>query len=165
MNTTRPGAPLGYDELRAYFPTPSMRALALGVKRDTIRVWDKHGATKLRKTSQGRVTLLLSLCSAVADHMLNPRDVGAWMLSPQPSLRGRAPIDALRALGNDAYEQVRQLVIEGRLVPAPNRGWDAADWGRLEAELDPDVAARVRDAYERVLSGAVPKELDLYELV
>ena len=166
MTTTKPGAPLGYDDLRAYFPTPSMRAVALGVKRDTIRVWDEHRATKLRKSSQGRVTLLLALCSVVAAQMLSPRDAGRWMLTAQPALRGRAPVDLLRSLGDAAYEQLRRLVVEDGLSPgSANRGWDADTWRQIESDLDPAAAARIRETYERVLSGAVPKELDIYELV
>src|SRR5438445_4664653 len=143
---TRPGAPAGYDELRRFFPMPSQRARALGVKRDTIQVWDEHRAGRLRATSQGRVTLLLALCSAVSGYMLTARDVGRWMLSPQPSLRGRSPVDLLRALGDEAYAQIRRLVERDGTLLWPEKPLNDEDWEAIESELDPAVARRIRAA-------------------
>ena len=158
----RAGAPAGYRELQGFFPTPSSRARALGVKRDTIQVWDQRRAVRLRATSQGRVTLLLALCSVISPRMLNPRDVGRWLLTPQPSLHGRSPIDLLRELGDDAYEQLRDLSQRDDPRPEP---LTPADWDALEGELDPAVVGRIRGAYEEVVRGAIPADLDVYELV
>ncbi len=162
---TQGGAPVGYEELRDFFPTPSERARALGVKRDTIQVWDHHRAARLRATSQGRVTLLLGLCSAVSSYMLSSRDVGRWMLSPQPSLRGRSPVDLLRDLGDEAYEQIRQLVEHDEQLLSPHNPLSGEEWDAIESELDPAVARRIRAAYERVIRGAVPDDVDVCELV
>ncbi len=159
------GAPAGYDELREFFPTPSLRARALGVKRDTIQVWDQHRAARLRGTSQGRVTLLLVLCSAVSRHMLSPRDVGRWMLTPQPSLRGKSPVDLLRQLGDEAYDQIRRVVqLEGPRFEL-REPLSSQDWDEIEAHLDSAVAGQIRTAYERVVRGSMPADLDVYELV
>jgi len=38
------------------------------------------------------------------------------------------------------------------------------DWGRLESALDPAVARQIRSAYERVLDGTTPADLDIFEL-
>lgn len=159
------GAPAGYDELREFFPTPSLRARALGVKRDTIQVWDQHMAARLRGSSQGRVTLLLALCSAVSRHMLSPRDVGQWMLTPQPSLRGRSPVYLLRQLGDGAYEQLRTLVSADEDRLALHTPLTEQDWETIEAELDPVVAQEIRSTYERVTKRAVPAEIDVYDMV
>ncbi len=158
------GAPIGYEQLREFFPTPSLRARALGVKRDTIQVWDHQRAARLRATSQGRVTLLLALCSAVSSHMLSSRDVGRWMLSPQPALRGRSPVELLRELGDEAYQQIRRVVQRDDGLLELRGPLGSNDWDEIECELDPAVALRIRSTYERVVRGAVPADLDLYEL-
>lgn len=162
---TRPGAPTGYDELREFFPKASQRAHALAVKRDTIQVWDTHCASRLRATSQGRVTLLLAVCSTVSAHMLTSHDVGRWMLSPQPALHGRSPVDLLHAVGDEATGQIRRLVERNGEWTWPAEPVSNTDWEAMEAELDPAVVARIRTAYEGVVRGAVPEELDVYELI
>lgn len=159
------GAPVGYEKLREFFPTPSARARALGVKRDTIQVWDHRRAARLRRTSQGRVTLLLGLCTTVSKRMLNARDVGAWMLTPQPSLQGRLPVDLVLELGNEACGQIRLLVQQGDSALSSGEPLDGQDWDAIEAELDPVVAEQIRSAYERVVGGSVPGDLDVHELV
>lgn len=165
INKRSAGAPVGYRALRAFFPSASSRAQALGMKRDTIRVWDEGRASRLRASSQGRVALLLAVCVAVSKYTLTAQDVGRWMLSPQPSLRGRSPADALRDLGDEVVQQLR--VVLDRLV-SPNGSHEpltSDDWETIESELDPAVARQLRSAYERVVRGAVPADLDIYELV
>ena len=159
------GAPAGYRELPAFFSTASARARALGVKRDTIRVWDEGRARRVRATSQGRVALLLAVCAAVSKYLVTTQDVGRWMLSPQPSLRGQSPVEALLDLGDDVIQQIRfaldRLVsTNGSHEPLANDDWEA-----IESELDPAVVRQIRSTYERVVRGAVPADLDIYELV
>jgi predicted transcriptional regulator len=165
INKRSAGAPVGYHELRAFFPTASARAKALGMKRDTIRVWDEDRAGRLRASSQGRVALLLAVCTAVSKYMSSSKDVGRWMLSPQPSLRGQSPVDALRDLSDELVQQLR-LVLD-RLVSAngSHEPLTSDEWEIIESELDPAVARQIRSAYERVVRGAVPADLDIYELV
>lgn len=165
INKRSAGAPIGYRELRAFFPTASARANALGMKRDTIRVWDEDRAARLRASSQGRVALLLAVCTAVSKYMPAPKDVGRWMLLPQPSLRGQSPVDALRDLGDELVKQL-QLVLNHLVSPnGSHEPLTSDDWEILESELDPAVARQIRSVYERVVRGAVPADLDIYELV
>lgn len=159
------GSPAGYRELRTFFSTASARARALGVKRDTIRVWDEGCASRVRATSQGRVALLLAVCTAVSKYMVTNQDVGRWMLSPQPSLRGQSPVEALLDLGDDLIQQIR-LALD-RLV-SPNGSHEPLsndDWKAIESEVDAAVVRQIRSTYERVVRGAVPADLDICELV
>jgi hypothetical protein len=55
---------------------------------------------------------------------------------------------ALRDLGD---ELVQQLTSD--------------EWEIIESELDPAVARQIRSAYEGVVRGAVPEDLDIYELI
>ena len=39
-----------------------------------------------------------------------------------------------------------------------------AEWELLQSALDPAVARQIRSAYERVLDGTTPADLDIFEL-
>jgi hypothetical protein len=117
-----------YTELRRWFPTAIGRANAIGVSRETIRRWEATDGAALSDRVE-RLIANLSLTAMDAEDEIGsdqPRRVGAWMLSPQPSLRGRRVVDLIQV--NDLTTVARLLYPD---VVAP-RG----------EQLSPDQAER-----------------------
>lgn len=88
-----------YSELRRWFPTAIGRANAIGVSRETIRRWEASDCGALTDRAR-RVIADLCLTAMDAEDEIGsdrPRRVGEWMLSPQPSLRGRRVVDLVQA--------------------------------------------------------------------
>jgi Flp pilus assembly protein TadG len=155
------GAPQGYGEVRSYFATVSERARALGVQRQTIRVWDKAAASRLREESEERVQLLVTTARDIANLMGEPRAVGRWLLTEQPLLRGVSPANLLLSLGASGQEVVRQLAVGVSPVnPADVPDGDAF-WRALEAKLGEADVKQVKASVKRARESGVSGSLSL----
>lgn len=62
------------------------------------------------------IRLVLEVCLELEPLMDKRSDVGRWMLSPQPQLRGKTLVSLLHAGGKDAVERLLSLAVEQ--VPA-----------------------------------------------
>ncbi len=152
MANTRPhsGSPDGYDRLAEYFASVSDRAEALGVERDTIRVWDARGASRLRQCSRRRVSALLAVCRDLGAVMSEPVTVGRWLLTEQPGLMGARPTDVVLKLGAEGG----RFVVSVAYGVAPVRPGDLPDaesfWRAVEAKLSGEDLVQVKRTRERV---------------
>jgi hypothetical protein len=151
-----PGAPPGYDELHAYF-AQSLDA-ALGVSRDTIRKWNHHQASRVRRDKALRVAVLLSACREAEALMHEPRAVGLWMLTPQPLLRGAMPARILVERGPRGLPLVKKA-IHGVIQPGSLD--DEAIWRDVEENLP----ASYRSYLKRVRETEPPDDVDMTALL
>ena len=144
-----PGAPERYDEAASYFDTVSDRAEAFGVERSTIRVWDEGSAKKLRRESRERASILAEVCRDLSSLMEDRREVGRWLLTPQPGLRGERPTAALLRHGTAAAVLIG-MVARGLSPVRPDDVPDSETfWRVVAAKLPQDALDRLRQAQQR----------------
>lgn len=101
-----------YRRLGPFFPVKSERAKALGASTETLRTWEQRPPSRLRSGLVENIRLVLEVCLELEPLMDKRSDVGRWMLSPQPQLRGRTPVSLLHADGKDAIERLLGLAVE-----------------------------------------------------
>ena len=98
--------PANFERLQRFFASQTALAAALGVHRDTVRKWERGEASRLRRSSIERVTVMAAVAEQVARYMPSDASVGSWLLHPQPALGGQIPAVLVRTQGPKAYEPI-----------------------------------------------------------
>ncbi len=106
---TTAGRPANFTRLERFFVSQSALARVLGVRRDTIRVWQEGQATRLRQSSVTRVDTVCAIAEEVAGYLPREKLVGEWMLAPHIGLGGISPAAFLRSQPG-AYRKVLRLI-------------------------------------------------------
>lgn len=153
------GAPPRYEELRRFFPTQKLRALALGAKPDTVRAWDRRAASRVWEAHARQALLLLELCE-LAERYMDATAAGEWMLAPQPFLYGDLPARALKRGGEPVADLVRRAILNAPAGP-PKDIPDARDlWAALADEPQAATKSDSTSTRKRTLSGFAPLRED-----
>jgi hypothetical protein len=141
------GRPPNFTRLRNFFASQTAMATALGVQRDTIRVWERGRATRLRRALVQRVMVMSAVAEQVARYMPTDKSVGDWLLSPQPGLGGESPSALVRRRGVAAYEPILRVA----RVAEPVSVGDVSDLPTAD-ELRAGVAAELGEEFaERIM--------------
>jgi hypothetical protein len=106
---TTVGRPTNFKRLERFFASQSALARALGVRRDTIRVWQEGQATRLRQSSVARVNVVCAVAEEVAGYLPREQLVGEWLLAPHIGLAGLSPA-AFLASQPGGYQKVLRLI-------------------------------------------------------
>ncbi|MHB8693123.1 MAG: hypothetical protein ACYDHH_17945 [Solirubrobacteraceae bacterium] len=80
-----------FAELQPFFDTKTALAKALGWSLPTLRGWFDSVPTRPREGSARDVIQLRDLAVAAGKWVSDPLQVGEWLLSPLPELRGSVP--------------------------------------------------------------------------
>jgi hypothetical protein len=116
-------------ELRIYFASSSQLARALGTSRDTLRAWNgSHTPARPRVELLDAAQSLLALCRAVSRYVPDKTQVGQWLESPSPRLRGVSPVEVLRSHGHNGLD----LLLADLAVTTPPRPTSPIDIPSLE---------------------------------
>jgi uncharacterized protein (DUF2384 family) len=107
--TTAAGRPPNFQRLERFFVSQSALARALGVRRDTIRVWQEGQATRLRESSVARVNTVCAIAEEVAGYLPREKLVGEWLLAPHIGLGGVSPAAFIHSQPG-AYQKVLRLI-------------------------------------------------------
>jgi hypothetical protein len=106
---TTTGRPANFKRLERFFVSQSALARALGVRRDTIRVWREGQATRLRESSVARVDTVCAIAEEVAGYLPREKLVGEWLLAPHIGLGGASPAAFIHG-DPSAYQRVLHLI-------------------------------------------------------
>jgi len=106
---TTTGRPANFKRLERFFASQSALARALGVRRDTIRVWQEGQATRLRQSSVARVNVVCAVAEEAAGYLPREKLVGEWLLAPHIGLGGASPA-AFLSSEPGAYQKVLRLI-------------------------------------------------------
>jgi hypothetical protein len=106
---TTAGRPANFIRLERFFVSQSALARALGVRRDTIRVWQEGQATRLRQSSVARVDTVCAIAEEVAGYLPREKLVGEWLLAPHIGLGGISPAAFIHSQPS-AYQKVLRLI-------------------------------------------------------
>ena len=86
-----------YLELSRWFPTLSDRARALGRSRETLTAWEREKlGCSVKPSTAAIVRSVASVAADVEELVGDASGAGRWMLTPQPQLRGRTPVEMIR---------------------------------------------------------------------
>jgi hypothetical protein len=139
-----------YRELSRWFPTVSDRARALGRSRETLTGWERELLDCTVKPSTARrITCVASVTGDVEELIGDARGAGRWMLTPQPLLRGKTPVEMI---GVGRLDELSGVIYPGgRITPRRTvRRASSAPQGvvsfprRRERERSADEAAVLR---------------------
>lgn len=139
--------------LQRFFASQSEMAQALDTTRDTLRVWLSDGPpARPRVELVERVLLMETLGENARPFLADDRQVGAWLLAPQPTLHGSSPAALVRQAGQDAVELLTAQIVA--LAPTvPSQPVSIASVTELRARmaevLDDDTMARLDARAER----------------
>jgi hypothetical protein len=133
-----------FARLYCFFGRDVLLADALGWDEATVAVWRGRGVVRPQVKKAAQVELLLELCEETRPYLHGDLQVGEWVSTALPNLRGSTPAQWLLARGQRGLRELTYGLV---------------DWmPRLPAgEVEPvqeDVAAETIAAHERTLETA-----------
>lgn len=102
-------------QLEPFFATKTDLARALGWTAPTLRQWLESRPARPRQDTIRSVMQLRDLAVAAGKWVSNPQQVGEWLLSPHPQLRGAVPAEMARSLPAEGVE----LLVDDMALIAP----------------------------------------------
>jgi hypothetical protein len=106
--------PSEYATLSRWFPALSQRARALGLSRETLTRWERASSPpRVRPGTARAVRSLASVAEDVERLVDDPSGAGAWLLAPQPALRGAPAARLAVAATPESLALLRSLVFAG----------------------------------------------------
>ena len=95
-----------FARLYAFFGRDAPLAGALGWDEATVAVWRKREVVRPRTNKVAQVVLLLALCDEARPYMRNDLQVGRWMGTALPNLRGISPAQWLAENGQRGLREL-----------------------------------------------------------
>jgi hypothetical protein len=142
-----------FVRLCAFFGRDVLLAGALGWDEATVAGWRRREVMRPQAKKAAQVELLLELCDEARPYLREDRQVGEWVSTALPNLRGLSPAEWLAARGHRGLRELTyglvdwmprlpageiEPVDEGatREAPATNAGIPgAAEFSRMLGEL------------------------------
>lgn len=137
-----------FADVRRYFDTDAHIAGALGWDVATAREWREQAVVRPQRVKVKQLLMLRGLCEDTRPFLREDLDVGHWLTSPQPHLRGHTPAQWLRGRGEHGLNELRRGLVEWMPkvsesdltdLPAPGPLGEAqasGEFGRMLAELE-----------------------------
>jgi hypothetical protein len=122
-----------FASLYSFFGRDVMVADALGWDDATVAAWRQREVVRPQRAKAENVELLLELCEETRPYLRDDRQVGAWVTTPLPNLRGAAPSDWLRLRGRRGLRELVHGLVDwmprlpaGELEPIDEKATAAA---------------------------------------
>jgi hypothetical protein len=95
-----------FARLHLFFGRDAPLAAALGWDEATVAGWRRREVVRPHMKKAAQVVLLLHLCEEARPYMHDDRQVGAWMGTALPNLRGVSPAQWLAANGQRGLREL-----------------------------------------------------------
>jgi hypothetical protein len=117
--SARPREPSGFADhaldsfarLHVFFGRDAPLAAALGWDEATVAGWRRREVVRPHMKKSAQVVLLLHLCEDVRPYMRNDLQVGRWMGTALPNLRGLSPAQWLAENGQRGLRELTHGLI------------------------------------------------------
>jgi hypothetical protein len=134
--------PSQYAALSRWFPALSQRARALGLSRETLTRWERASSPpRVRPATARAVRSLASVAEDVERLVDDAPGAGAWLLAPQPALRGGSAAALARAADTSSLRTLTELASPTQRVVADRReglrAQPPATWAAAAPRLRP----------------------------
>jgi hypothetical protein len=106
--------------LREYFESDAELAKALDWDNGTVREWRKGEVVRPQRQKVSQVALLLKLAWETRPYLERDSDVGSWLATPQPYLRGYSPASWVNEHGQQGANELLGGLVE--LMPRRAQG-------------------------------------------
>jgi hypothetical protein len=122
-----------FTSLYAFFGRDVLVAEALGWDEATVAAWRERQVVRPQRAKSDEVELLLELCEETRPYLREDGQVGAWVTTPLPNLRGATPAAWLRLRGRRGLRELVHGLVDwmprlpvGEIEPVDERAAAAA---------------------------------------
>jgi hypothetical protein len=98
--------------LPRYFAHDAQLAQALGWDSATVAVWREGGVVRPQSAKVAYVKLLADLCEEAGAYLRRDTDVGAWICTSLPNLRGASPAEWLATRGPRGLRELTYAMVD-----------------------------------------------------
>lgn len=106
------GALESFARLYTFFGRDVLLAGALGWDEATVAVWRGREVVRPQVKKAGQVALLLELCEEARPYLREDRQVGEWVTTALPNLRGATPAQWLLARGHRGLRELTYGLVD-----------------------------------------------------
>jgi hypothetical protein len=108
-----------FASLYVFFGRDVLLAGALGWDEATIAMWRGREVVRPQVKKAAQVTLMLELCEETRSYLQGDRQVGEWVTTALPNLRGATPAQWLIARGHRGLHELTYDLVDWMLrLPA-----------------------------------------------
>jgi hypothetical protein len=101
-----------FARLYSFFGRDVLLAGALGWDKATVAMWRRREVVRPQIKKAGRVALLMELCEETRPYLREDRQVGAWVSTGLPNLRGSTPAQWLMARGHRGLRELTYGLVD-----------------------------------------------------
>lgn len=101
-----------FARLWAFFGRDVLAADALGWDEATVAAWRAREVVRPQVKKAAQVELLLELCEETHPYMHSDRQVGEWLVTALPNLRGSTPAQWLAARGRRGLRELTYGLVD-----------------------------------------------------